>query len=342
MHFQLFTQLFNKIDAITATFITEMSSKCIVAITPVVSVGLTISFITYGLLIIKGVIAQPVIEFLAKITQISLITSIALAGGLYQSDIAGSISKAPDELINALISNPLEERGAAAAIDEAAGKGFRLASEAFEKSGFFSKEGLIYCAYGIIILLTTSVFVAIGGAILLVTKLALAVLAGLGPFFIVALLWQPTARFFDMWVAQVVNYILLMVLFTALFGLMLSIYSTYLHNMHMDGIDNIAYGLGGAVVLSIAMIIVLLQLPTIAVGLAGGVSLGYLNEFRAVRARAAGAYLGSGNRTSNNSTGGTEKNGGRRLAQGSDGATAGGKAPYGYYKGNIGKTAIKH
>ncbi|WP_236839875.1 type IV secretion system protein, partial [Bartonella quintana] len=97
-------------------------------------------------------------------------------------------------------------------IDKVAEKGFDRASEAFEESAFLNADGLLFGLFGILILLATSFLVAIGGAFILLAKIALILLAGLGPFFIIALLWQPTYRFFEQWIGQVLSYTILIVL----------------------------------------------------------------------------------------------------------------------------------
>lgn len=292
MAFELFTPLFQKVDQTTATFVTDISSKAIAAITPVASVGLTLGFIAYGLLIIRGAVDMPVADFLGRCIRIGVIVSIALAGGLYQSEIANAITSVPDELAQALISNPTQGASAASLVDQAAGNGFDRASEAFEQAGFLSTDGLTYAFFGVIILLTTGILAAIGGAFILLAKIALALLAGLGPLFIIALLFQSTQRFFEQWAAQVMNYTLLIVLFAAVFGLMMTIFGNYMQDLKFDGAQNVGYALGGAIILSIASVVVLLQLPSMASGLAGGVGLGYLYELRAIRGGAGSAYRG--------------------------------------------------
>ncbi len=66
MDFTVFTQLFNKIDQITKTYITDISSKTIATITPFVSIGVTIAFIIYGWLIIRGAIDMPLYGFVNR------------------------------------------------------------------------------------------------------------------------------------------------------------------------------------------------------------------------------------------------------------------------------------
>lgn len=280
MAFELFTPLFNKIDQITAAYVTDISSRAIATITPVVSVGLTVGFITYAMLIIRGAVEMPVADFLQRCLRIGIILSIALAGGLYQAEIADAIMKVPDELASALISRATDGDTAASLVDQAAQKGFDRASDAFTHAGFFSSDGLLYGLFGILILLATAVLTAIGGAFILMAKVALSLLAGLGPIFIVLLIWQPTHRFFESWTQQVLNYGMLIVLFSAVFSFVIQLFGDYMADLRFDGMQNVAYALGGALILAAVSVILLLQLPSIASGLAGGVGLSYMWEAR--------------------------------------------------------------
>lgn len=330
MAFTLFEPLFGKIDTATNTFVSQISSQAIATITPFVTLGLTLGFIAYAIAIIRGAVDMPILDFLARSLRIGIIVSVALAGGMYQSQIAGAIVELPNALATALVSNPAEGAGAASIIDVAAGKGFDAAARAFEQSSFFSADGLLYGIFGIIIILATAVVVSIGGAFILLAKVALALLAGIGPIFIVTFLWQPLAKFFDMWIGQVLNYVILVVLFSALFGLMMEIYGGYVADVKFESGVNVAYSLGGAIILSIAMVLVLLQLPGIAGALAGGAGLSYMHEMRALRGGAASVSRASGLNAA-----------GRQASRGANWAAskAGGgiktgvSKAYGYFKG---------
>ncbi len=289
MAFELMGPIYNAVDAITSNFVNHITAQAIASLTPVVTVGLTVAFIAYGLLIIRGAVDMPVMDFLGKSVRIGIIVSIALAGGLYQSQIASALVSLPDEVATALVASPELGTGAAALVDNSAGKGFDVAADAFAKAGLFEDNGITYFFFGLIVSIFTAIVVAIGGAFLLMAKLVVAILAGLGPLFILALLFQPTARFFDMWVAQVLNYVLLVVLFAAVFGLMMDMYGHYMGGIKFDGQQNVAYSIGGAMILSIAMVVILLQLPAIAGALAGGVGLSYMFELRAIRGMAGSA-----------------------------------------------------
>jgi type IV secretion system protein VirB6 len=343
MAFKVFSQLYDKIDTTTATFVHDISTRCIVEITPVVTVGLTLSFIIYGLLIVRGAGGMSVAEFFGKAFRIAIIVNIALAGGLYQSDIAALIRTLPDDLATALIVKPSQGTTAASLIDEAAGVGFDFVGMAFNKAGMFSFEGLTYCLIAIIVLFMVVILVAVGGAYLLMAKVALSILAGLGPLFIVALLFPATTRFFDLWLGQVVNYVLLVVLYAAVFGFMMSIFKNFMADMKMDELSNVSWTVGGICGLSFSMLIILRQLPSMASSLAGGVALSFERGSRLNNAvergsstlSRAGAALMPFRRSSspaNSSPSSVARS--QAQPQGSSRL-----ASYGYYKGGARKSA---
>ena len=334
MTFKVFQPLYDKIDTTTATFVHDIATRCVVEITPVVTVALTISFISYGLLIMRGAVSMPASEFFGKAFRIAIIVNIALADGLYQSDIASLIRTIPDDLATALIVNPSQGTTAASLIDEAAGAGFSCTADAFNKAGLFSFEGLTYCLIAIIILFMTVILVAVGGAYLLMTKVALSILAGLGPLFIAALIFPATARFFDLWLGQVVNYVLLVVLYAAVFGLMMSIFKGYMSATKMDGLSNVAYTVGGVCILSFSMLVILRQLPSMASSLAGGVALNFASGLKLLhRQHNPSSEAGAESMISRRSSVSANTDSSPAQSQGRRPQTSSRLASYGYYKG---------
>ncbi len=301
MDFNLFTALFGRIDAATTTFATEVSQRAITAATPVVTVGLTLSFILYGFLVSRGVIDHSLKDFFFRCLKIGIIVSIATSGGLYQTQIADAIQRVPDDLAAALLPNSASQvQGSTAAglVDKAAQAGFSKANQAFENSGIFTKQGLAYVAFGALCVVATVVMTAIGGAFILLAKIALALLAALGPLFVFALLFKSLTRFFEAWCAQVVTYGLVMVMMSSVFGLMMQIFATYMSGITFDGNFNFAATVGGALILSVACGLILIQIPTIAGALAQGVGVGLWHELRiaaGIGAAAVSSALGSPN-----------------------------------------------
>ena len=278
--FRLFTPLFAELDRISTVFARDVSSRVIVAITPVLAVGLTVWFIVWGILVMRGAVEQPVREFLGKVIRTALIVSVALGAGLYQRDVAEVIRTVPDDLAAAVAGGEanvrfgadLLETGSvqAALIDRAAGQGLLKAEDAFEKGGLMTQQGIAFYTFGVLMLLATVVTVGVGGALILVAKVMLALLAGLGPLFIAALLFDATRRFFDRWIAMIATYALVVVLFAAVFTFMLAIFANYMSGVALDGNMNVAYGIGGALILTVVSVAILKELHHLAVGLGGG------------------------------------------------------------------------
>lgn len=337
MAFQIFQPLFHKVDTITATFVHDISTRCVTEITPVVTVGLTVSFIAYGLLIMRGTVGMPVSEFLWKAFRVAIIVNIALAGGLYQSEIAGLIRTLPDDLATALIINPSQGVTAVSLIDEAMGAGLKCAGEAFNMAGLFSFEGLTYCLIGIIIFFMTVILTSVGASFLLMAKIVLSILAGLGPLFIVALVFPATERFFNLWLGQVINYILLVVLYAAVFGFMITMFKDYMAGIKMDGGNNIAWTVGGVAGLSFSMLIILRQLPSIASSLAGGAALSFERGRRLDNAMGQGSEIlsraGAALMPSRRSSPPANVSSSSAQAQGRQPEKSSRLTSYGYYKG---------
>ncbi len=282
MHFTLFTDFFQKIDGATAHFVTEISARSISTVAPFVGIGLTLMFISFALLIMRGAVDMPLMEFLGKALRIGIITSIALSGGIYQSEIAEVLNKLPDDLAQSLIMDKrAQPNGAAGLMDNAFLHTFSLAADAL-KSAATIKIGVAlgYLAVGICIVLTGGILFGVGIALLVAIKVIMAILAGLGPIFIIALLFRPTERLFEAWTAQLMNYTFLMVIFSATFGFLMDIYGSFMSQIKLDGIANIAYCLGASVSLAIVTLVLLFQLPSLASSLAGGLSLSFRREGR--------------------------------------------------------------
>ena len=283
--FRLFTPLFAELDNVTMTFARDVSSRIIVGITPVVTAGLTLWFIMWGILVMRGAIEMPVREFLGKVIRTVLISSVALGAGLYQSTVADLVRAVPDDLaglvmgsggeltLYAFDNTPLVlgmPSGEATLMDRVAGQGLGKAEDAFEKGGVMTQQGIAFYTFGALLLLATVVMVGVGGAVILVAKVVLALLAALGPLFIAALLLDGTKGFFDRWVAMVATYVLIVVLFAGVFTFMLGIFGNYMNGVNLDGNMNVAYGIGGALVLTIVSCAILKELHHLAVGLGGG------------------------------------------------------------------------
>src|SRR5262249_35472269 len=112
---------------------------------------------------------------------------------------------------------------------------------------------------------------AIGFGVVLIAKVALALLVALGPIFIACALFEGSRRYFFGWLSPAVNYIVLFGLIIPIFQLVLSLVAQQWGQI--DGLDPKA---GGLLFVALCLLgaIFFLQTPAIAAGIAGGASAG--------------------------------------------------------------------
>ena len=285
--FRLFTPLFLEFDRLVSEFTGTASSRVMAAITPVVEASLVLWFTWWGFLVMRGELREPVLDYLWRVVRTSLIVSVALGAGYYQSTVAELVRTVPDDLAAAVMGNDARlytsenepvvlgtnSAGAGALIDVAAGKGIVASMEAIETATLFSREGLACLFFGCCVFAATIAMVAIGGANILVAKVVLGVLVALGPMFIASLLFESTRRFFERWAAMIVTYALVLVLFAVFFTFMLGVFDHYVAELRFDGTQNVGYAVAGTLVIATVSILTLFEAKVLAMGLGSGITL---------------------------------------------------------------------
>lgn len=114
---------------------------------------------------------------------------------------------------------------------------------------------------------------AIVAGILLVAKFSLSVLVALGPFFILSVLFEKTKHFFDGWLAQVINFIVVILIMTltvyVLFPVILIAISSYYLVMKFVGTLSLKESVELVTLMGI-YIAIIKQVPTTAAALVRG------------------------------------------------------------------------
>lgn len=316
----LLAPLFEAFEGATRTYVTDISTRMIATVIPVVSAGLTVGFLVYALAVIRGTVQTPVSDLLWRCFRIGVIVSIASAGGLYQSTLADVIISTPDALAQSLIGTESGATSAGQILDDSINSAVVVTAKQWEKASVFSKQGIMYVVYSALIMVSAAIMVGIGGAFLIMAKVALSLLVAMGPLFILMLLWEPTKKFFEAWAGQIVTYGLTIVLYSITFTFLIGLYGTYMGN-YQPGSNtiNAIFALMGALIISVVSIVILLQLPSIAGALsAGGMALSYMREGRATQRILSKAM--SGAKTGAKAAGRTAMAGGR-VAMAGAGAT---------------------
>jgi len=268
--------LSDTIDPLLQDIVARAVTDATTAILPIVTVGLSLTMLLYGWAIMRGAVQMPVLDFVHRCFVIGIVVSIGTVGGLYQTEIVDLLLSAPSDLADVFTGTgtSIEIR-----IGEMAAKGAEMATLLFggATDGISISRALAFCMVAVVIALATVVLTAIGTGLLVITKVAIALLACVGPFAIFSLLFSFTRGMFEKWVGLALQYALIMALFGITFGILIGVYDQLLGAIINDAANgdtrNIFGILVGVGLVAAAGALVLWQVPGIAASLAGGVSL---------------------------------------------------------------------
>lgn len=280
------TQTETVLQSAVAQPIAELTS----ALVPVISLGLTLQFMAYAFAIMHGQGSMTVTEFFKKATGVAIITMVATAGGLYQTEIAQTLLGLPDALTSVVIG----ETTVAAQVDKLQQE-TSVATQSMGNAGESGWFDFVPDARQIIItLLTFAVTInsaIVGGIIAVITvvvKVGMALIVASGPLFIAFLLFEPTRKMFDSWVAQALNFVFLALLAGLIFAVLLQLNLQFVRAMAqwLDGGDvNLMALFAGQLLVAIASLVIMTMLP----GMAAALSSGFGAQF-GIGAASRGAY----------------------------------------------------
>jgi len=278
------TFLSGSIENFLATFVSAASKAVITGITPLVAIGMSIWFLTYGFAVMRNEVGDPVSTFIRNVLKNSFIFAFALSAGAYQSEIVEGVYAFQDAFVSAIAPQASGDitgspTGGATNIYKVLDKfdieGTKLALIIIGRGlSNLPFEGWADFFAGIIVLIVNTVMMLICLGFLILAKTAMAFLLAIGPAFIASLAFPPIARSFEAWFGKIMNYSFLLIGLGVVVSMTLTICSTYISHFSANQTDTQALADAfGLVVIEGALLFMLWQLPSIASGLGGGAAL---------------------------------------------------------------------
>lgn len=320
----LFTAIGGTLENGMSTYVTNVSSALSSALVPVVTTVVTIWVLAYGLAIVRGEAHEAVPAFAWRGLKVAAILTFALGSGIYQQQVVTAVSGATSGLAQTIQNAANTTGGGNPGCGSVGGSSVTATSassiyetldcydqqidlvldayaekathEGLSPSGLAAAIGDIVCGF----------VAAIGGSIFLIVlafevvmgRMLLDLVLGIGPIFIACAAFAPTARFFEAWTAKVANYALLQVLVAAFLGMALTAFSTELAPFQVTtsapGANATALVAAGQAALeasaawgaalgmfatAIFLAMVGWQLPSVASGLSGGATVSGFGAF---------------------------------------------------------------
>ena len=248
--FEIFTPAYDYVDGRLEALLAERLGAVLAESAPAIRAALVLYVLLHGFSILRGAIAEPVMEFMVRSLKLAVIAALAGAPAYQDYVTAPLFHILPQTVARAISGGTAPDIGAA--FDQFYARAAYLAEDLNETA-------------------------AIGFGIVLMAKVALALLIALGPFFVACALFEATRRYFFGWLGQAVNYIILFGLILAVLQLVFGVVADQWPQI--EGGDPVAGGLT-FVALCLLAALFFFQTPAIAAGIAGGAHAG-LSDFAA-------------------------------------------------------------
>lgn len=280
----IFSTAHTFIDERLGVFLNERLSQLLTEVAPPLRLAVVLYIVLYGIAVIRGAIAEPILDFAIRSLKLCIIVTLATTVAYTENVTAPLFQHLPNALAKAISGSDATNVGSS--FDQFFAYGATLASKI---SNTATPVDVLSYIIACVVFVVTAVASALGFGVVTVSKVALALLVSLGPIFIACSLFDATRRFFFGWLSQSVNYVILFALMITVFQLALALMKA--EWPVIDGETNLK--IAGMVFSALCLLsaIFFLQVPNIAAGIAGGASTGVADFFAAMALAKRSAQL---------------------------------------------------
>ena len=259
----VFTNIFTLIDESIIQVVLGKTGTLISVIEPLLLSGFTVYLLFLFLSYWNGSFEDSIVDFFKKVFVWILVLGFALNIGLYNEYIVPMVMNFGDYLNQKFSGGNTTINGS---LDEMTVVVLEAIKETMEKAS--GVTGTILAVLVIFLIGVFSlIFLVISAGFILLAKVFSGILVVVGPIFIGLFLFPATRQFAMAWVNQVVNYTLL----TFFLNVLMAIFVQFMVNAFGTGAVDLSRGLNIALGAGV-FFVVLLRLPDLASGLAGGIA----------------------------------------------------------------------
>lgn len=269
----LFDSIYTNIDGKLDLFLNERLSNMVDVIRGPLALGLAIYIVLYGYAVMRGVISEPWSELFYRMVKLCVLYLAATSVAYSEWIIDPLFHSMPNAIAQALAGTTIDSVGGA--FDDYYAQADALILNIREEAATYYdvnpwKLVLYLVAFALNVLAGASA--AVGFAITVFAKVALAIIIALGPLFIALALFEATRRMFYGWLSQAFNYLVLMGVIIAITTLITDLGATAL--AEAQGLADVTIGAALFAAYLILGTIFFLLAPGIASGIAMGAALG--------------------------------------------------------------------
>lgn len=270
----LVSDMLELVDLATKDYVTDMIGNIASEAAPAFRSMLILYIIVWGFAMWRNLIQDTWTDGIQRIIKISLIYALVFGGSIYATVFVDILTNGPSELAATL--SGVGYASQYEALDELSIQGVEALHNVWNSSTFVGP--LVAIILGLIF----TGLIAYATFLIVLSKIALAILVGIGPIFILLLFFDVTKKLFESWLQQTINFFLTIVLTVVTLVFITVILNTVLATIP-DGSDEVSMGM----FFSLAFVffistLVLKQVPAIASSLAGGIQISSLGAGSAI------------------------------------------------------------
>lgn len=267
----LYRDSLNYINAVCESYVGEN----VVAVARVVGPFLTTMLVLYvalwGFASIRGLIREPVNEFINRIVKLAAILCIGFNTANYNILITNTFLRGPDDFVAGLARSP-GTNGVISGLDAMLYDGLLLTTRFWSKAGVLDGDFGMYLIAAAVIVMTI-VVTAYAFFLMALSKVVLTAVVAIGPVFFIGLLFEATAGFFNSWLRQLANYFLVPVLVVMINLLVMKLFASAASGPAAMTSSAEVVEVFPFLAMGLVCLLALASVLSIAAGLAGGVSL---------------------------------------------------------------------
>lgn len=278
--FEIYGPAYTYVDGQLSTILGSGLANVIAAVRGPLILAVTLYVVLYGIAILRGSISEPIMDGVVRLVKLWFVVTVATTVAYGDYVTQPLFTDLPNWLAGAIGGSDVSSVGSS--FDKFLARGFDLATTISETANFAEPTGYLVA---IVVIGATILATGLGFGIVMLAKVALAILVAIGPIFVACVVFDATRSFFFGWLRQGVNYLLLFALIITVFEMILALVAGQWANISGQADPE----MGGVLFTALCLLgcIFFLQTPNIAAGVAGGAAAGIGDFFNASRSGAA-------------------------------------------------------
>lgn len=276
MGFSLFQWIGGSLDAMLHTFVSETALNVILGFQMLMLTGVTLYITLTGYAISTGAVDAPFPTFVKQCMKILVITAFCMTADSYTATVVSAIQGLETGLADIMSTSNAHATSIYQVLDNSADKGLNVAYDMLGKVAKreFYEIGHMFWDGLNALLMAIAVFLVHlpAAATIILAKLGLGVLLGLGPLFVAALMFPSTAKWFDKWFEQVLAYILEIAITMVVVSVGVALFKALFDKVMGTGTDHPINSFFQIIALALIVFFALRKTSGLGARLAGGIA----------------------------------------------------------------------